>query len=119
MQMCRVVGDIFWGLTPCSDPGLYKSRGPMKKHVNLSLERALAKASLFPWKQWLHVPWHIGLMVFLFFQRATFMLLLLLFFSLSHLPITSACCENIIGWGMGGFRSSIKCQNQLTLSSAS
>lgn len=51
MQMCRVVGDIFWGLTPCRDPGPYKSRGPMKKHVNLSLERALAKASLFPWKQ--------------------------------------------------------------------
>ena len=46
MQICRVVGDIFWGVTPCRDPGVYKNRGPMKKPVNLPLERAWAKAPL-------------------------------------------------------------------------
>lgn len=48
-------------------------------------------------------------------KKKSFMLLL--FFSpFSLILITSAYCENIIEWRMGGFRSSIKCQNLPTLS---
>lgn len=88
----------------------------MKKHIILPLERVWAKAFLCPWKQWLCVPWHMRLVVFLPLLLKSKVLCFHCFLpTLKSSPIY-LCILWKYYWGrMGGFRSSIKCQNLPTL----